>query len=58
MKGYEKIPVLIKIEKGKTICICHAANRRCGSSKCERDIVTRDKFRGWEKEFARNKYGQ
>ena len=53
----EKIPVYIKIIKGRTICLCHAGRRRCGDA-CERDFVTRDKFEGWEETAARDRYGR
>ena len=57
MKGTEKIPVYIRIENGKTICVCHAGRRGCGHP-CERDEVTRDVYRGWEETLRRNRYGQ
>lgn len=53
----EKIKVYANIIDGKTVCICHAGKKGCGK-KCPREIVTRDKYYGWEKTFRRNKYGK
>lgn len=58
MKGTEKIPVYILIRKGKTVCVCHAAHRRCGCRECERDTVTRDKFLEWKTTMKRDVYGK
>ena len=57
MNDTEKIPVFIRIEKGKTICVCHAAKKKC-SRPCERDTVTRDKFEGWRATMKRDKFGR
>ena len=57
MTGTEKIPVYIKIEHGKTVCVCHAGKKKCREN-CQRDIVTRDKFEGWQETMRRDRYGR
>ena len=57
MRTTEKIPVFIEYKRGRTVCICHAANKGCGKRSCVRDTVTRDKFEDWQKTMKRNKYG-
>ena len=57
MKENEEIPVFARIEKGKTVCICHAGDKRC-NRKCERIVVNRDRFAGWQGTMKRNRYGQ
>ncbi|MCD8117189.1 MAG: hypothetical protein LUE21_08790 [Oscillospiraceae bacterium] len=56
MKEKELIRVFVDIVKGETVCICRRSNKRC-KKKCMPDIVERDKFRGWEETFRRDKYG-
>lgn len=56
VKDKERIPVYIRIENGKTICICHAGMKGC-NHKCEHDLVTRDIFCGWQGTMKRNRYG-
>jgi hypothetical protein len=53
----ERIPVYVRIRKGKTVCICHAGMKGCDRN-CAQDKVTRDKFDQWEKTFHRNRYGK
>ena len=56
--GIEYIKVFIKYdENGMTKCICKRSNKRC-SEQCSPEIVERDKYRGWEKTFQRDKYGK
>lgn len=57
METKEKVKVFIRIENGKTLCICHRGAKKC-NRKCEPDVVERDKFRGWEETMRRNKYGK
>ena len=57
MKAAEKIPVYIRIENGRTVCICHAGMKAC-RHPCQRDLVERDVYRGWESTMRRNRYGQ
>lgn len=57
METTEKIPVYIKIVNGKTVCVCHARAKGC-KQKCERDIVTRDKFEDWKSIMRRDQYGR
>lgn len=57
MKDTEKIPVFIRIENGKTVCVCHATRKKC-ARPCERDTVTRDKFEGWKATMKRDQYGR
>lgn len=56
MKEIESIPVWIKVINGKTVCICLRGCDHHG--KCERDIVKRDRFRGWKSTMNRNRYGK
>lgn len=57
MKTKEEIDVYVKIEGGKTVCICKADKKRC-SRPCEKDTVLRDKFNDWQSTFHRNRYGK
>ena len=57
MKETEDIPVFVRIEKGKTVCICHAGDKRC-QCNCERVTVQRDRFKGWQGTMKRSRYGQ
>ena len=57
MKTVEQIPVYIRIENGKTRCVCHARFKGC-KHDCERDVVTRNKFRSWESTLKRDQYGK
>ena len=57
MEKIEKIQVYINTEKGKTVCICHAGNKKC-HRECQRDLVSRDKFRGWKATMHRDKFGR
>lgn len=57
VKTTETIQVFVKIDKGRTVCICHAARKRCGCA-CERCEVTRDKFSEWRRVMRRDKYGK
>ena len=57
MKENEDIPVFVRIEKGKTVCICHAGDKHCQRS-CERVSVQRNRFKGWQSTMKRNRYGQ
>lgn len=57
MASTEKIEVFVNVVKGKTVCICKRDAKGC-NRQCEKDIVTRDKFAGWEDTFARDKYGK
>lgn len=57
MNPKEEIKVYVRIENGKTICICHADDKGC-EGRCMRDVVVRDKFSGWEDTFRRNRYGK
>lgn len=58
MEQMERVPVYIRTEKGRTVCLCHAGQKRCGNKSCERDTVTRDKFRDWYKTMKRDIYGK
>lgn len=57
MDAQEKIPVYIDTEHGRTVCICHADDKGCGK-RCERDVVSRDKYFEWEKTMRRNRCGK
>lgn len=49
MKDKELIPVFVRIEDGKTTCICKQGRRKCDRADCERDMVERDAYRDVEK---------
>ena len=49
MKDKELIPVFVRIENGKTTCICKQGNKKCDRVDCERDMVERDAYRDVEK---------
>ena len=58
IKEQEKIPVFILYgNKGKAVCICHADRKGC-TRKCQRDIVTRDRYDGWIETLYRDRYGK
>ena len=56
MQTKEMIRVFVDVQNGKTVCICERSHKRC-NKKCEKDIVERDKFRGWQQTMKRDKYG-
>ena len=55
MKKSELIKVYIDYQDGKTVCICKRSNKGC-DKHCQKDIVERDKFRGWQG-VMNNRYG-
>lgn len=57
METKETVKVYIRIENGKTVCICHRNQKKC-NRKCDTDVVERDKFRGWQETFRRDRYGK
>ena len=57
MEDTEKIPVYVKIIDNVTVCICHVGLKGC-KERCERTIVTRDKFEGWKGTLYRNRFGR
>jgi len=56
MKERETIPVYARIVNGRTLCICIKGCDRM--QNCERDIVERDRFRGWQETMKRDRYGR
>ena len=57
MKETEEITAFCDIVKGKTVCICAARAKGC-KKKCEKCVVTRNLFDGWEATMNRDIYGQ
>lgn len=57
MKETEEIAVFCDIVKGRTVCICAVRNKGC-KKKCERAVVRRNLFDGWQDTMQRDKYGQ
>ncbi len=57
MNTKELIKVYIDFRDGKTVCICKRSKKRC-NKQCTPDVVERDKFYGWEKTFAVDRYGK
>ena len=57
MATKELIEVFVNIVDGKTVCICKRDAKGC-KKYCSKDVVTRDKFNGWEDTFHRDRYGK
>lgn len=57
MQEKEKIPVFIRIEGGKTVCLCPRSRKGC-KKPCEKDVVTRDVFEGWKQTMQRDRFGR
>lgn len=57
MNEKENIKVYVDIVKGKTVCMCMKNKKKC-NKQCAEDVVTRDRYRGWESTMRRNKYGK
>ena len=57
MKEKERIHAYVDVKKGKTVCVCLYDDKRCDKD-CEACMLERDRFEGWQKMFARNKYGK
>lgn len=57
MQSKETIKVYIDYQDGKTVCICKRSKKMCGKY-CVKDVVERDKFRGWIDTFKVNRYGK
>lgn len=57
MKDKERIKVYVDIVKGETVCMCMKRKKRC-KKNCAEDVVTRDRYEGWESTMRRNKYGK
>ena len=58
MKERETVPVWRLTIRGRTVCVCHAARRKCGDPRCERDTLERDRFRGWPGVMRRDRFGK
>lgn len=57
MQEKEKIPVWAQIVNGKTVCICLRGHKAC-QKPCEKDVVTRDRFAGWQHIMDRDRFGR
>lgn len=57
MEEREKVPVWIRVVNGKTVCVCHRGHKGC-KKPCEKDVLTRDKFAGWQGVMHRNRFGR
>lgn len=57
MQTREKIKVYIDYKDGQTVCICKRSHKRC-NKHCHKDVVERDKYRGWQQTCKVNKYGK
>ncbi len=53
----EKIKVYIDFQQGKCICICMRCKKGC-EKQCTPDVVTRDRFAGWQTLMRRDRYGR
>lgn len=57
MKEYEEIPVFLKRKEGRLVCICLKGHKRC-REPCERELLIRDKFKGWQNTMPKDKWGR
>ena len=57
MQSKETIKVYIDYRNGETKCICKRSHKLC-DKHCVKDVVERDKFRGWQEAFKVNRYGK
>ncbi len=57
MQSKEMIKVFIDYKDGKTVCICARSKKRC-NKRCHKDVVERDKYRGWQQTFYVDKFGK
>lgn len=57
MEDKEQIKVYADIVNGRTVCICSRNHKGC-SKTCEKDVVIRDRFRGWGDTMRRDRYGR
>ena len=57
MEETEKIKVYVDIVNGRTVCICARSHKGC-RKQCEKDVVTRDRFRDWISTMYRDRYGR
>lgn len=58
---YEYINVLIRYERGRTVCICRRDQKPLSCERttgCSPEIVLRDKYHDWRKTMNVNKYGK
>lgn len=55
--GKLNLKVYIRFEDGVIKCMCLRRCKKC-DCKCEKDIVTYDKYRDGEKTFPQNRYGK
>lgn len=53
----ETIKVWVDFKDGKCVCICPRNQKKC-RKKCIPDVVERDKLRGWQDTFKRDRYGK
>lgn len=58
MDQFERIKVYVKVKDGKIVCICVRRDKCSNCAECEADVVSRDRFRGWESSMRRDKYGR
>lgn len=58
VKTTETIQVFVKIDKGRTVCICHASSQALRLRMRALPNVTRDKFSEWRRVMRRDKYGK
>jgi hypothetical protein len=58
MRDKERIKVFVRIENGRTVCICKRDRKRCKRKGCSPEVVERDRFAGWEGTFCRDRYGK
>ena len=57
MEETEKIKVYVDVVNGRTVCICARSHKGC-RKQCEKDVVTRDRFRDWISTMYRDRYGR
>lgn len=57
MEDKEQIKVYVDVVNGRTVCICSRNHKGC-NKPCEKDVVTRDRIRGWQDTMRRDRYGR
>lgn len=59
MDTKKKIKVYVKYNDKDIKCMCLVSNPLCKEyNNCNKDIVTLDKFQGWQQCFNQNRYGK
>lgn len=55
--GIEYLRVFRRECEGKTVCMCLQSAKKC-QRRCVKDVVERDKYRGWQDTFKVDRFGK